>query len=39
VEKMSLGLEEQNDAESDIIKNCGHRWGIVCWFDRLAEGI
>jgi hypothetical protein len=26
VEKMSLDIEEQKDAESDITTNCGHRW-------------
>jgi hypothetical protein len=39
VEKMSLDLEEQKDAESDITTNLGHRRGIVCLFHRLAEGI
>ena len=39
VEKMSLDLEEQEDAGSDIRANCGHRRGIVCLFRVLEEGI
>jgi hypothetical protein len=38
-EKMSLDIEEQKDADSDITTHCGHTWGIVCLFHRLAEGI
>ena len=39
VEKMSSDVEEQKDAKRDITTNFGHRWGIVCLFHRLAEGI
>jgi len=39
VEKMGLGNEGQNFAESVSRANCGHRCGIVCLFDRLPEGI
>jgi len=39
VEKMGLGIEGQKDAESASTMNCWHRCGIVCLFDRLAEGI
>jgi len=39
VEKLSSDIEEQTDAESDITTNFGQRWGIVCLFHRLAEGI
>jgi len=39
VEKMSLDLEDQEDAGSDITTNLGHRWGTVYLFHRLAEGI
>jgi hypothetical protein len=34
-----FGYLEQKYADSDITRNCGHRWGIVCLFHRLAEGI
>jgi len=36
---MSLDLEDQEDAGSDITTNLGHNWETVYLFHRLAEGI
>ena len=38
MEKMSLDIYEQKDAESDITTKFGHDKGIVCLFHTLAEG-
>jgi hypothetical protein len=39
VEEMVLDIEEQEDAESDITTNFGHRSEIVSLFHGLTEGI